>query len=61
MPKLSVTIITLNEADHIADAIDSVSWADEIIVVDAGSRDETTAFARRKGARVETRAWSGWV
>ena len=61
MPKLSVTIITLNEADHIADAIDSVSWADEIIVVDAGSRDETTAIARRKGARVETRAWSGWV
>ena len=61
MPKLSVTIVTLNEATHIAAAIDSVSWADEIIVVDAGSSDDTAEIARRKGARVSTRQWSGWV
>lgn len=61
MPKVSVTIITLNEAAHIAAAIDSASWADEIIVVDSGSTDETAAIARSKGARVETRAWSGYV
>ena len=61
MPKVSVTIITLNEADHIAAAIDSASWADEVIVVDSGSADETVAIARSKGARVETRAWSGYV
>lgn len=61
MPALSVTIVTLNEAAHIAAAIDSASWADEIVVVDSGSADETTAIARGKGARVETRDWSGWV
>jgi glycosyltransferase involved in cell wall biosynthesis len=61
VPKVSVTIITLNEADHIAAAIDSAAWADEIIVVDARSTDDTVAIARSKGARVETRAWSGYV
>jgi glycosyltransferase involved in cell wall biosynthesis len=61
VPKLTVTIVTLDEAEHIAAAIDSVAWADEIIVVDAGSRDATRDIARGKGARVETREWSGWV
>jgi glycosyltransferase involved in cell wall biosynthesis len=61
VPKVSVTIITLNEAEHIGAAIDSASWADEIIVVDSGSTDDTVAIARSKGARVETRTWSGYV
>jgi glycosyltransferase involved in cell wall biosynthesis len=61
VPPISVTIITLNEAEHIAAAIDSAAWADEVIVVDAGSRDDTVAIARAKGARVESRAWTGWI
>jgi len=61
VPKLSVTIITLNEAEHIAAAIDSASWADEVIVVDAGSTDGTAAIARARGASVSTRAWTGYV
>jgi glycosyltransferase involved in cell wall biosynthesis len=61
VPNLSVTIITLDEAAHIADAIDSASWADEVIVVDAGSSDGTADIARAKGARVETRRWTGYV
>ena len=61
MPRVTVTIITLNEAAHIADAIDSAAWADEIIVVDSGSVDDTLAIARAKGARTETRAWTGYV
>jgi glycosyltransferase involved in cell wall biosynthesis len=61
VPKLSVTIITLDEADHIAAAIDSVSWADEVVVVDSGSTDGTADLARAKGARVSTRAWTGWI
>lgn len=61
MPKVSVTIITLNEADHIAAAIDSASWADEVIVVDSGSTDGTPEIAQRKGARVTARAWTGYV
>lgn len=61
MPALSVTIVTLDEAANIAAAIDSVAFADEVVVVDAGSADGTAAIAREKGARVETRAWTGWV
>ena len=61
MPRLSVTIITLNEADHIAAAIDSASCADEVIVVDSGSTDGTVEIARSKGALVSTREWTGYV
>jgi glycosyltransferase involved in cell wall biosynthesis len=61
VPKVSVTIISLNEADHIAAAIQSASWADEIVVVDAGSTDDTVGIARRGGATVTTRPWSGYV
>jgi len=61
VPNVSVTIITLNEADHIGAAIDSAAWADEIIVVDCGSTDDTVTIARGRGARVECRAWTGWV
>jgi glycosyltransferase involved in cell wall biosynthesis len=60
VPPVSVTIITLDEADHIADAIDSAAWADEIVVVDSGSRDGTADIARTKGVRVETRTWPGY-
>jgi len=61
VPKLSVTIITLDEAEHIGRAIDSVTWADEIVVVDCGSTDGTVAIARARGATVATRAWTGYV
>ena len=55
VPRVTVTIITKNEADHIDAAIDSASWADEIVVVDCDSTDDTVALARAKGVRVETR------
>jgi glycosyltransferase involved in cell wall biosynthesis len=61
VPAVSATIITLNEAEHIAEAVASVSWADEVIVVDCGSTDDTVAIASRSGARVEFRAWTGWI
>jgi glycosyltransferase involved in cell wall biosynthesis len=61
VPRVTVTIITLDEAAHIADAIGSAAWADEIIVVDSGSVDDTIAIARAGGARTETRAWTGYV
>jgi glycosyltransferase involved in cell wall biosynthesis len=60
VPPVTATIITLDEAAHIAAAIESVRWADEILVVDAGSTDETCAIARALGARVESRTWTGW-
>jgi glycosyltransferase involved in cell wall biosynthesis len=61
VPRVTVTIITLNEAAHIADAIDSAAWADEVVVVDSGSTDDTLAIAGAKGAITQTRAWTGYV
>lgn len=61
MPKVSVTIITLNEAAHVGAAIASVAWADEVIVVDAGSTDATADIARAHDARVVVRDWPGYV
>ena len=61
MPKVSVTVITLNEAEHIGAAIDSAAWADEIVVIDSGSTDGTADIARAKGVMVLTREWSGYV
>ena len=57
---LTVTVITRNEAANIAAALDSVAWADERIVVDSFSTDDTAAIARAHGARVETRDWAGY-
>jgi glycosyltransferase involved in cell wall biosynthesis len=61
VPPVSVTIITLNEASRLADALDSVAWADERVVVDGGSTDETLAIAKAKADRVEVRAWTGYA
>jgi len=61
VPKISVTIITRNEAADIAAALDSVAWADERIVVDSCSTDDTVAIASRHGARVVSREWPGYV
>ncbi|MFM7010712.1 MAG: glycosyltransferase family 2 protein [Betaproteobacteria bacterium] len=58
---LSVIIITKNEAAHIADCLASVSFADEIIVLDSGSTDETVELARNMGAQVHQSAdWPGF-
>ena len=61
MPAVSVTIITLDESAHIAAAVDSAAWADEVIVVDCGSADDTVAIARAHGARTVERGWPGYV
>ena len=61
MPKLTVTIITHDEAAHVGAAIESAAWADEVVVVDSQSTDDTAAIARRAGARVEVRDWPGFI
>jgi len=61
VPKLSVTIVTKNEAADIGDALASVAWADDIVVVDSESTDETATIARAHHARVVVRPWPGYV
>ncbi|MFA0754455.1 MAG: hypothetical protein IMHGJWDQ_002242 [Candidatus Fervidibacter sp.] len=56
---VSVVVLTRNEAANIARCLKSVQWADEIVVVDAESMDETCKIAERMGARVIVHPWEG--
>ena len=58
---LSVTIITYNEERHIREALESVSWADEIVVVDSQSTDRTVEICREYSVRVLQIPWHGYV
>lgn len=51
-PLLSAVILTLNEEKHIEDCIDSLRWADQIIVFDSFSQDKTVPLAEAAGATV---------
>jgi glycosyltransferase involved in cell wall biosynthesis len=63
---LSVVIITKNEEKYIARCLESVSWADDVLVVDSESTDQTLEIVRAQGqpwssrVRVLTRSWSGF-
>lgn len=59
--KLSVIIITKNESRNIGDCLASVAFADQCVVVDSGSTDDTVVIARAAGASVvETVDWPGF-
>lgn len=58
--KITATVITLNEEHNIAKALESLSWADEIVVVDSESTDRTVEIAHRFTERVFTRPWPGY-
>jgi glycosyltransferase involved in cell wall biosynthesis len=58
--KISVYIIAFNEADKIRDCINSVLWADEIIVADSHSTDGTTEIAEKLGAKVIHISFNGY-
>lgn len=59
--KISAVLISYNEEKNIADAVKSVYWADEILVVDSESSDRTREIAGGLGARVITRSWPGFA
>ena len=59
--KLSATIITRNEEAQIADCLESVRWADEIVVVDTGSADRTLEICLKYTPQVHSRAWEGYA
>ncbi|WP_244267423.1 glycosyltransferase family 2 protein, partial [Sodalis-like endosymbiont of Proechinophthirus fluctus] len=59
--RLSVVLITRNEAELLPDCLASVSWADEIVVLDSGSSDETRHIAAQAGGRVfQSTDWLGF-
>jgi glycosyltransferase involved in cell wall biosynthesis len=58
---LSVVLIVKNEQDRLPEALESVDFADEIVVADTGSTDETARVARLGGARVVSIGWEGFV
>jgi glycosyltransferase involved in cell wall biosynthesis len=59
-PTLSVILITRDEAHTVAACLESVRWADEIVVLDSGSRDETVAICRRYTPNVRETDWPGF-
>ena len=61
MEGLSVTIITLNEEENIRDCLESVKWADEIIVIDSESTDKTADICKKYTEKVYLeREWHGF-
>jgi len=60
MHKISAYILTYNEAEKIAAAVESVLWADEVVVVDSFSTDRTAEIATSLGARVVNVAFNGF-
>jgi glycosyltransferase involved in cell wall biosynthesis len=59
--RLSVVVVTLDEEERIRACLQSAAWADELIVVDAESRDKTAAIARELTEHVFVRPWPGFA
>src|SRR6202049_2720397 len=60
MQKISAYILAFNEAEKVKPAVESVLWADEIVVVDSGSTDGTAEIATGLGARVVQVSFNGF-
>jgi glycosyltransferase involved in cell wall biosynthesis len=58
--KLSIAILACNEAANLRRTLPSVAWADELILVDSGSTDDTIAIAKEFGAQVFPEPWKGY-
>lgn len=61
MAKLSALIIAGDEEKNIKDCLESVKWADEIIVVDSESKDKTVEIAKEFTDKVYIKKWEGFV
>jgi (heptosyl)LPS beta-1,4-glucosyltransferase len=60
VPSLACVVITKNEEANIQDCLRSAQWANELIVIDAESNDNTPELARACGAKVFVRSWPGF-
>ena len=61
VPSISAVIITFNETRNIRRCLESVKWADEIVVVDSGSTDDTLKTCEEYGCRVFNHEWEGYA
>ena len=61
MTELTAIILTRNEARHVVECINSLRWADRIVVFDSYSDDETTALAAAAGAEVQQRRFDNYA
>ena len=59
MATLTALILAKNEERHISECVASVAFADEVLVIDDFSTDETVALAQASGAKVSTHAVTG--
>jgi glycosyltransferase involved in cell wall biosynthesis len=60
LSSLSVIVITKNEERNIEDCLNSVRWAQEIVVVDGGSQDKTLKLAKKFTKKVFVKPWEGY-
>ncbi len=60
-PRISAAVICRDEERNIEDCLRSVSWCDDIVVVDSGSSDRTVELARKHASRVIHQDWLGYV
>jgi glycosyltransferase involved in cell wall biosynthesis len=58
---ISILILTLNEEVNIGACLDSISWCDDVVLLDSGSTDQTVALASARGARVVTRPFDNYA
>ena len=59
-PEISAIVVCFNEEDNIGDCLKSLTWCDEIVVVDSFSTDRTVAICREYTNRVIQRLWGGY-
>ena len=57
---IAAVVISKDEEKNIADCLESLRWADELIVVDAESRDRTVELAKQYTPKVFVRPWPGY-
>lgn len=60
-PQLTAVILTLNEESHIQPCIESLSWADRVVLFDSFSQDETVPLARAAGAEIHQSTFENYA
>jgi len=58
---ISILVLTLNEEQNLPACLESVAWADDIVVLDSFSTDKTADIARNTGARIVQRKFDNWA